>query len=68
MRNRNHQPRANYADCIKAQVVFLHEQDGSPSPDEFDPADPDLAHDLAAFYDNGVSVDAAASDLFHRGF
>lgn len=67
--NRNHQvTREDYAKCVKAQIDFLRGQDGAADPGEWDVTDPDLARDLAMFYDNSVSVDAAAADLYARGF
>ena len=62
--NRNRQVSiSDYADCVEQQVEFLHEQDGSPNS-----ARMVTDTDVREFYDNGVSVDAAASDLFYRGF
>lgn len=67
--NRNRQiTRPDYAACVKQQIDHLRTLDGSADPDEWDLDDPDLILDLAMFYDNGVSVDAAAADLFSRGF
>jgi len=60
--------RDDYARFVKARIDFLHEQEGSPDPGEWDIEDPDLREDLYSFYHNGVSVDAAAADLFGRGF
>lgn len=62
--NRNLQvTREDYARCVQEQIEFLHQQEESTPTGRTLP-EPDLAQ----FYDNSCSVDAAASDLFYRGF
>lgn len=64
--NPNHQvTRRNYAECVQEQVVFLHQQEGTESGG-FEQAD--LFGAVDVYYDNAVSVDAAAADLFARGW
>lgn len=61
--NRNRQiTLSDYATCVDQQVDFLHQQEGTQQEREV------TRPDVAMFHTNGVSVDAAASDLFHRGF
>lgn len=64
--NRNRQVTlVDYANCVHQQLVFLHDQAGTLNEDH----QPTVrTADVREFYDHGVSVDAAADDLYHRGF
>jgi hypothetical protein len=64
MSNRNHQvTREDYARCVDQQVAFLHSQFGTDKSEH-----PVTRTQTDDNYDHGVSVDATADDLYHRGF
>lgn len=61
-RNSQQVTQSDYARCVAAQVAFLHGREGST------PGMPVTADTVADYYENGVSVDAAAALLLRIGY